>query len=65
MIIVKKYVNTILVMLITLITVVVLVNIKSNTIAYSKNNLPVEADQAEKAFDNSNSNDMGSFIFDY
>ena len=65
MIIVKKYVNSILVMLITLITVIVLVNLKSSAIAYSKTSLPDQTDQAERAFDNSNSNDMGSFLFDY
>jgi hypothetical protein len=60
-IIVKRYVNTILVMLITLIAVMVLVNIKPNTIAYSKNNLE---DKVNRAFNN-DSNETGSFIFDY
>jgi hypothetical protein len=58
---VKRYVNTILVMLITLIAVMVLVNIKPNTIAYSKNNLE---DKVNRAFNN-DSNETGSFIFDY
>lgn len=74
----KRYVNTILVMLITLITVIVLVNVKPSATVYSKTNLSDRAENVDKVHENNNNNndsnsnsnsddsdDTGSFIFDY